>query len=87
MKRVLAALLPLLPPSSAPASPHDDADQLGKLSFPTSCDTKVQPQFERGVAMLHSYWFGEARKTFEAVSQAGSQLRDGLLGHCRRPFR
>ena len=29
----------------------------------------VQPQFERGVAMLHSYWFIQARKTFEAVLQ------------------
>jgi len=27
----------------------------------------VQAQFERGLAMIHSYWFGEARKTFEAV--------------------
>jgi len=29
-------------------------DKLGKLSFPTSCDPKVQGQFERGVAMIHS---------------------------------
>jgi tetratricopeptide (TPR) repeat protein len=46
---------------------HDKADQLGKVSFPTSCSAKVQAQFETGVAMLHSYWFGEARKTFDAV--------------------
>jgi tetratricopeptide (TPR) repeat protein len=45
------------------------ADQLGKLNFPTSCDPKVQAEFERGVAMLHSYWFNYARKTFEAVLQ------------------
>ena len=31
-------------------------DKLGKVSFPTSCDPKVQAQFERGVAMLHSFW-------------------------------
>jgi tetratricopeptide (TPR) repeat protein len=46
---------------------HDKADQLGKVSFPTSCNAKVQSLFETGVAMLHSYWFGEARKTFNAV--------------------
>ena len=40
---------------------------LGKLSFPTSCDPKVQAEFERGVAMIHSYWFNYARKTFEGV--------------------
>jgi hypothetical protein len=42
-------------------------DKLGKVSFPTSCDPKVQADFERGVAMLHSYWFIYARKTFEQV--------------------
>ena len=46
---------------------HEASDQLGKLSFPTSCAPKVQKQFETGVAKLHSYWFGEARKSFDAV--------------------
>ena len=44
-------------------------DRLGKLSFPTSCDPAVQAQFERGVAMIHSYWFLIARRTFEDVLQ------------------
>src|SRR5713226_5578209 len=44
-------------------------EKLGKVKFPTSCDPKVQAEFERGVAMLHSYWFIQARKTFEAVVQ------------------
>jgi len=42
-------------------------EKLGKLSFPTSCDPKVQAEFERGVAMIHSYWFLIARRTFEGV--------------------
>jgi len=42
-------------------------DKLGRLSFPTSCDPKVQAEFERGVAMIHSYWFLIARRTFENV--------------------
>jgi len=42
-------------------------EKLGKLSFPTSCGPKVQAEFERGVAMIHSYWFVYARKTFEGV--------------------
>ena len=44
-------------------------EKLGKLSFPTSCDPKVQAEFERGVAMIHSYWFIYARRTFEGVLQ------------------
>jgi tetratricopeptide (TPR) repeat protein len=42
-------------------------ERLGKLTFPTSCDPKVQAEFERGVAMIHSYWFTIARRTFEGV--------------------
>src|SRR6476660_4679955 len=42
-------------------------EKLGAVSFPTSCDPKVQAEFERGVAMIHSYWFLIARRTFEGV--------------------
>jgi tetratricopeptide (TPR) repeat protein len=42
-------------------------DKLGKVSFPISCDPKVQAEFDRGVAMLHSYWFLIARRTFEGI--------------------
>src|SRR5712672_3206729 len=42
-------------------------EKLGKLSFPTSCDPKVQAEIERGVAMIHSFWFLIARRTFEGV--------------------
>ena len=56
---------------------HDDAappagrppEQLGKVHFPTSCSPAVQPAFERGVALLHSFWFPEARKVFLQVAQ------------------
>ena len=44
-------------------------EKLGKLSFATSCDPKVQAEFERGVAMIHSFWFLIARRTFEGVLQ------------------
>ena len=42
-------------------------EQLGKVHFPVSCDPKAQAQFERGVAMLHSYWFTEGGKMFDGV--------------------
>ena len=51
----------------------------GKSISSTSCDATLQPEFERGVAMLHSYWFIYARKTFEGILQ--KDPRDGLLGH------
>ena len=43
--------------------------KLGKVSFPTSCNPSVQAEFNRGVAMLHSYWFIIARRTFEGILQ------------------
>ena len=46
------------------ATQHHD---LGTVRFPTSCQPAVQAEFERGVAMLHSYWFNYAGKTFRAV--------------------
>ncbi len=51
------------------ASGQQGEEKLGTLSFPTSCDPKVQAEFERGVAMIHSYWFLVARRTFEGVLQ------------------
>ena len=53
-----------------PAQAHDADSQtgpLGKVSFTTSCDPKVQPAFERGVAMLHSFWYSAGEKTFREV--------------------
>jgi len=42
-------------------------EQLGKVSFQTSCDRKVQPQFDRAVAMLHSFWFQQGEKAFREI--------------------
>jgi hypothetical protein len=45
-------------------------EQLGKVSFPTSCDPKVQPQFDRAVAMLHSFWFQQGEKAFREILES-----------------
>jgi len=31
--------------------------KLGSVDFPTSCTASVQAPFNRGVAMLHSFWY------------------------------
>src|SRR5579863_1908752 len=50
---------------------HEDltADQLGTVHFPVSCATAVQKPFERGVALLHSFWYEEAEKEFEQIAK------------------
>ncbi len=74
MKRAIHLLIVAACASLAlPAVAHEDGDAdkdgIGRVSFPTSCTAKVQTQFERGVAKLHSYWFPEAAKAFDAVLQ------------------
>lgn len=43
---------------------------LGTVHFPLTCADAVAEDFERAVAMLHSFWFGEARGAFQAVAAA-----------------
>jgi tetratricopeptide (TPR) repeat protein len=43
--------------------------QLGTVHFPISCAAAVQKPFERGVALLHSFWYEEAQKEFEDISR------------------
>ncbi len=45
----------------------DEKGQLGRVKFTSSCDPKVQPLLETGVAMLHSFWYSAAEKTFRDV--------------------
>ena len=45
-------------------------ERIGQVTFATSCGAAVQKPFERGVALLHSFWYIEAAKAFTAVTQA-----------------
>src|SRR5690349_14508104 len=64
----LLAVLCALCASSAPAAPPD---QLGKVNFPTTCSSDVQPVLEKGLALLHSFQYKESEQTFtEAASHA-----------------
>jgi tetratricopeptide (TPR) repeat protein len=49
---------------------HDDTpEQLGHVSFPTSCAARSQAPMERGVALLHSFGYTEAQMQFEAIAK------------------
>ena len=65
----------LLSTLAAAAQGHHEAlsaEQLGSVSFPTSCADNVQKPFERGVALLHSFWYEEAEKQFAEVAKNDS---------------
>lgn len=57
-----------------PQAQHDHAasggDQVGadSVSFVTSCAPALRQEFNRAVALLHSFWFAQAIATFDAVA-------------------
>lgn len=69
-------LIPLLSPAALRGQDHHhpegDAAGLGRVTFEVSCSAEVRPQFERAVAMLHSFWFESAEREFSAILE-----RDG----------
>jgi tetratricopeptide (TPR) repeat protein len=60
-------------PAAAAAQPaadhfHTPPEKLGGVHFATSCASAVGPAFERGVALLHSFGYGQASAAFAAVA-------------------
>ncbi len=80
-------LLTLVTFGAAPGAAQEQHDhgaptgRLGTVHFVTSCNTAVSKDFDRGVAMLHSFWFSAAIDTFNAVLKADPDLHDGALGN------
>src|SRR5258706_7577219 len=66
--KTLAFTLGLGIAATAGAQDHDHggsaSEQLGTVKFETSCRAAAQPQFNRGVALLHSFEFGRAIDAF-----------------------
>lgn len=68
----LAATLALVPARAVAQHDHDHPhavpEKLGRVRFPTSCKPEVQPAFVRGLALLHSFAYGEAARAFAEVA-------------------
>jgi hypothetical protein len=72
-----AAVLLTFPASAAHTQEHVHPDvalteKLGTVHFATSCSPSVAPQFDRGVALLHSFEFRAAIGAFNEVLAADS---------------
>jgi len=55
--------------ATASAAWAQPAEKLGSVAFANSCSEAVQPNLQRAVAMLHSFWWGEGDKAFREVLQ------------------
>src|SRR5437762_3000508 len=62
------ALTPFATYSQVQEHHHDTpTENLGTVHFANSCDPKVAPQFDRAVALLHSFEFGASIRAFNDV--------------------
>ena len=52
------------------ATPAQMQERLGTVSFPVSCGAGTQAAFNRGVALLHDFWYAESVKQFERIAKA-----------------
>src|SRR5229473_7820255 len=48
---------------------HDAAEKLGTVSFPISCASAMQAQFERGMALLYSFEYETASDQFQEIQK------------------
>src|SRR6266550_2133326 len=54
---------------SATTPEPGDLRGVGKITFPITCTSDVQSDFARGVALLHSFFYEEARRVFTSVAE------------------
>jgi hypothetical protein len=71
---------------SAQAHDHQDTGMrapadVGRVTFPISCRPAARKEFERGMALLHSFWYEEAGKAFTASAAADTTCGMAHWGH------
>ena len=86
--RISLIVLFLLPFSSAQETHnHSAPEKLGKVSFPISCTPAVQEQFDRGVALLHSFAYTAAEDAFQGVAELDPRCAMAHWGMAMAYFR
>jgi tetratricopeptide (TPR) repeat protein len=66
-----ATLAVFWPPSpSQQHHEHPAPEKFGEVSFPISCSPESQGPFNQGVALLHSFAYSAAEKTFRKIGEA-----------------
>ena len=65
---LLGSLTLLDAENSTPAKPGD-LRSAGTVDFTVTCSASVQPDFNRAVALLHSFFYEEARRIFTGIAE------------------
>ena len=45
-------------------------EKLGTVDFPVSCAASQQAAFNRGIALLHDFWYDKAEEQFQSIAKA-----------------
>jgi hypothetical protein len=79
-----------LPAFAAAQHDHGGGDKLGTVNFETSCQPATRADFNRGIALLHSFEFGPAIDMFDKVLAADPNCAIAYWGialsHWSNPF-
>ena len=75
MMRLVLISACLLPALLAAQEMHDHPapEKLGTVSFATSCKPETQQEFNRAVALLHSFAYKIAEEAFQSVAEQDPQ--------------
>jgi len=63
------------------------AEVLGRVDFSVACNELARDNFNRAMALLHSFWYDEAAKSFGAITNIDQQCSMGYWGLAMSYFR
>src|SRR5436190_4339205 len=74
MRTRLLLLAMAIAPFALLAHEHEmDLGNVGKAHIATTCNADAQANIDRGVALIHSFWYGEAEKSFRRAAESDPQ--------------
>ena len=65
---VIATVVPFCLADEGEHHHHGSGERLGTVHFPISCGKVAQVDFERALAMMHSFWYEESDKAFASMA-------------------
>ncbi len=68
----LALLIATFASTSISAEHHQmkrDSMSLGEVTFSISCSKQSNAEFNTALAMMHSFWYPQARRAFQVISK------------------
>jgi tetratricopeptide (TPR) repeat protein len=75
-----AALVALLGAANLPAQHSHGSEGVGRAHMDTSCAPAVQAAFDRGLALLHNFWYARALAQFQEIQTADPECAMAYWG-------